>query len=173
MKYILNIMLYNNFKNISLLLCFFCFSCVSLKNERVKLECSDFEIKFTNNNFGDILFFDNLKKSLLSKLKLIAKKNKKNLNNFGTCVMKIDVSKSNFLSIINNEGDAGRENKKVSITYELSSSELTVSGYVDIFYGDNISGYPYSNYIKEKKNKQNELEILSEEVLIDIIKQLK
>ena len=87
--------------------------------------------------------------------------------------MKIDVSKSNFLSIINNEGDARRENKKVSITYELSSSELTVSGYVDIFYGDNISGYPYSNYIKEKKNKQNELEILSEEVLIDIIKQLK
>ncbi len=160
------------FRYIILLLPILCCSCVSLNKKGVDLYCNDFDVKFVNNDFGEMLFFDDLKKSILSKLRILAKKEKQNVIDKRICVMKIDVSRSNFMSIINSTGDVGQEDIKVGVRYELNSPEVAIAGYVDTFYGSSMSGYPYSDYTKNKKNKQDEIEILSEDIFMDIVKQL-
>lgn len=163
--------MYSKFKYFILLLTFFCYSCVSMDGNN-NLYCDDFDVKFLNNNFEKMLFFDDLKKSLLSKLRLLIKNHKQNTNIKKVCIMKIDVSKSNFMSIINNSGSIGRENIRVGVSYELSSSDIKITGYVDTFYGNDMSGYPYSDYIKNKKNEFEDIETLSEDIFMDIIRQL-
>ena len=154
-----------------LLISILCFSCVSTNKNKTTLYCNDFDVKFVNNNFGEMLFFDDLKKAILSKLRILAK-TKQNMGNKTICLMKIDVSRSNFTSIINNAGDIGRENIDVGVKYELASSEVAITGFVKTFYGNNASGYPYSDYIKNKKNRQNEIDSLAEDIFMDIVRQI-
>lgn len=149
-----------------------CFSCVSTNKNGVDLYCSDFDVKFVNNDFGELLFFDDLKKAILSKLRILAKDSKQSRFDKNKCLMKIDVSRSNFMSIINSAGDIGRENIDVSVKYELTSPDVAIIGFVETFYGNSISGYPYSDYVKNKKNRQDEIEVLAEDIFMDVVRQI-
>ncbi len=159
-------------KYVTFLALILCYACVSTNKNGVDLYCNDFDVKFVNNDFGELLFFDDLKKAILSKLRILAKDNKQSRFDKKTCLMKIDVSRSNFMSIINSAGDIGRENIDVSVRYELTSSEIAITGFVKTFYGNSVSGYPYSDYVKNKKNRQDEIEVLAEDIFMDVVRHI-
>lgn len=148
-------------------------SCKSLFNERLnKINCGQFIIEFSDISLERKIFFSDLKQSLESKLKLITKK--ENAPNYvNKCELYISMNDNKFLSIISNDGGISRENHQININYVLTAgNKKKISKTLSLFYGSGISEYKYSNYIKDKKENQNNIESISEDIFLDIIKQL-
>lgn len=148
-------------------------SCKSLFTERLNaINCGQFVIKFSDDSLERKIFFSDLKQSLESKLKLITKK-ETTPNYIDRCELYISVNDNKFLSMISNDGDISRENNQININYTLTAGNKKISKPLSLFYGSGVSEYKYSNYIKDRKENQNNIENIAEDIFLDIIKQLK
>ena len=141
-----------------------------MKEKNFGDECDEIKIVVENNIVEEKLFSSKLEFSVKEKFNLLLNKNEKLKRvNQKICYLKVNVEKSEYSVITNQSGSTGRVNRKIKVSYNFRSVGKNLDNKFTIFYGSNVSQYVYSDYVKNKKEEENNIKNIANRLYFDIL----